>query len=841
MQKAPYANCDNCPLKDRVCVPDYVPEKIDLIVVGEAPGYTEAREGIPFVGDSGKLLDRVLIEANINPKNVYKTNAVLCHPDKNQTPDHTALLACSERLRTTLQQLDPSIPIVTLGAIATEAMERFSGQVDRRGITTKRGTSYNWDQHTYTATLHPAFILRSPQYARMLYEDLIKATRKTNTINWLATKYAVMDAVNHDKMLAYLEQIADNSYVAFDVETTGLNPYDTNEKQAKNICLVITDRLDRSLIIPGVMLKFVKIAEAIQKLFNRVKLVAHNGKFDQSMLLMEHYSINAVVAFDTMLASQALSESKGIHRLKQLGTLYLDVPNYEDQLINKHFRSDATSDERDYSTVPINDLYHYAAIDGVVTLALVPVLYEKMVQDNVLGAFDMLMRGSNAIVHTQHNGIKIDTEYLIKVADIVNGKITAITQDLRNIVQDQHYNPNSPDQTTYYIFEDLQLRPTTKISYKTKADSTNAEMLAALPPHPFVLALREYRRVEKIRSTYIAPLFAMLDKEDRVHVDYKMYGAETGRLSAGRSLHGIPRPEGNENVYGDILTDTEKYGAMIRGSFCAKPGYKLVAADYSQAELRVLTAECLDPFLLGVYNITESERHLKALELFGNAYADLPYNDPIAKKYRKIAGDLHDRTALEVFDKYKEWLLTAPDLAKERRVWCKNINFGEVYEGGASGISGMMGGKVTAQQLIPIIQRKKQLTPKLTEWKIQQFKQMRELGYVQTRFGYKRRAHLITNDNHDELKKAAVNAPIQSSASCLTLDSLVYCVNEGIKICHFVHDSLIAEAREDEAKDIGNRIRDIMIDRGNHWFSEVRWDVDVDISDYWYQNRPKLD
>jgi uracil-DNA glycosylase family 4 len=125
--KAPYAKCWECPLRDQPCVPSYKPQgEISLIIVGEAPGYHEVQQGKPFVGPSGKLLDAVLKHIDIDPTTVYRTNAVLCRPPKNDLSRYPqAVQACQERLKNELDQITCNT-IVALGNTALLSLDAIA-------------------------------------------------------------------------------------------------------------------------------------------------------------------------------------------------------------------------------------------------------------------------------------------------------------------------------------------------------------------------------------------------------------------------------------------------------------------------------------------------------------------------------------------------------------------------------------------------------------------------------------------------------------------------------------------------------------------------------------------
>jgi DNA polymerase-1 len=259
-------------------------------------------------------------------------------------------------------------------------------------------------------------------------------------------------------------------------------------------------------------------------------------------------------------------------------------------------------------------------------------------------------------------------------------------------------------------------------------------------------------------------------------------------------MHGIPRP-------------SDYYGRLVRAAFVARPGYKLVIADYSQAELRAFAAESNDPSMLAMFN-EDRDPHDETAKLIAPAVRDFygwDYNDP----------DIPD------------------GIKKEIRTTAKNVNFGEVYGGGASGIAGMLGGKLPVNVVGRILDAKRKAQPVADNWKQTQFRLAKAQGFVQSRFGRKRRFPLITDDNLDDVRKACVHAIVAGTASDLTLLSIVQLVNAGVMVVGTWHDSIIAEAPMTTAEHTAHLMREVMILTGERYVPQVKWDCDVEIRDRW--------
>lgn len=863
LQKAPYADCDNCPLQKGVCVPSAVgSDAIKLIIVGEAPGYNEAKTGVPFVGASGQMLDYLLELVEINREETLITNAVLCRLDENQTPSASALQACQERLQREIDQY-PDAQIVTLGRSPYSALKADYGKVDD-GILKARGQwHYSTGGREFLATLHPAFVSRSPGYFTQLRNDFLALTVDRSR-NWLETEYTIVNKEN-DRFPMMLA-IDSNQHFAFDVETNGLDPHN-----ADLLCLAVAIDDEHAYIFDKDSV--IHFRKSLQAYFKANHPIAHNGKFDCHVLA--RYGLDINLADDTMLAHYALDEMKGTHGLKSLASTYLGVQDYEQELVDKHFKAQ-DREKRDYSIIPQNELYQYVAIDACVTLALNNKLQPLIDDDNVRQAYNILIDASNAIQLSERKGIKVDRPYLKLVLANLTDAITEnvdkvqfaasgyavdyieamppveswrnpdpswIKSTKRKSAYDQYLavlnqvaygdedhkgvNLGSWRQMQVLLYDILKLTHQKKVGFKTKPRSTNAEALDALSPlnHPFVKVLQEFRRLDKIRSTYVEPLLRLADKNDRVHINFLLHGTETGRLSASDSLHGIPRPS-------DI------WGQAIRGSFIADKGKKLIIADYSQAELKIFAALSGETFLLDAFNRGEDIHGLTTKLLFEN--------DPIVKLAQYDGNDWYwldaDLAAIGITQQ------AAKNRWKELRTIAKNVNFGGlVYLGGASGISAMIraqtGKDIPDSQVRPVLTQLQLKMPKARLWQKEQFRFAKHNGYVQSRFGNKRRFPIIDGYNNElmnEIEKASVNAPIQNAASQLTLLSAIELSHYQCDVLHLVHDSLIIEVDATMVDTMKPIIENVMVSQGNDHFPEVAWKVDIEDSDRWYQDRPEF-
>lgn len=826
--KFPGANCSQCPLFEQPFVPPFNIETGEILFVGEAPGTSEILEGTPFVGQSGALLDKVIERVGHDPLLIAKTNAVLCRPyrtaDGSVTPPLEALQACHGALCNVLSEFSGQT-IVTLGATATSALDELSDDDHEGGIMSRRGVwckaVIDCDQDVlidgkpisyyaapdfkvlhYLPTLHPAFVLRSPGYVQTLIDDIGKAYQgHEKKHKFLTTPYKIVDGLETLKFM--IQMLRKEPLVSFDIETEYLQWYDTPSKRGANVlCLVFAGDTSMAWIVPDTILSQPRVLEFLQMLFDQKPVLAHNGKFDVTVCKAK-LGLNIMLCDDTLLLHYTHQETKGGHGLKELARETFQIEDYEDLILAPIFKEHKMNrDNRNYGVLPRETLYQYAAIDAVVTLALYHVLREKVELDDQLETpyKNILIRSSNALGIVELNGIPIDRPYLEKVKTLVTTDVEHLKTKLRELVNDANLNPSSPQQVSKILYDDLKLRMKRQ-PIKPTSTNTGDECLTILletyPTHDFITTLLEYRRVEKIRNTYVLKLLEIADVNDLVHVNYLLHGTETGRLSAGDSLHGIPRP-------------SDKYGQMIRGSFIAPNGYKLVMCDYSQAEMRCFADESQDPYLLNAYN--------NGLDVHNQTVQSMC-------KFMEIDYETLDKNGSEY---------------KEIRTKAKNINFGTlVYLGGAKGVAGMANLDAKLVQLImdDVLPH----MPVARQWQKDQFRFAKKHGYVQNRFGRKRRFILQTTNNIDEIRKASVNAVIQGDASDLTLLSVCQMIEAGIPVVHTVHDSIIALVPDELACNTAHHMTSIMEQTGCKYFPSIPWKADVEIEQSWYPKRPNLE
>jgi len=764
-------------LADSDFVPSDEPKQDALFtIVGESPGRTEVAKGQAFVGQSGTLLWNVLGQMNIVRDRVNVTNAVLCAPPSLQDEKEEVLAAaascCRDRLISELKQRPGRV--LALGKSARESL--MGPQREGESITTLHG---RWTyipelDEMALATYHPAFVMRSPDDAKTMFDEIRKFVGTASDVIIVPEPPKFEVILTPERLGRVLfDLVAAKGPIAFDIETDQIN------YREDNILLMVLSNKGSNYIIPGrhpkapTELLYSTMGDPTWEKFWEASnvFVGHNAKFD-IRFLRHQLGMKARVDFDTMLAHYSLDERKGTHDLKGLAAQGFNVPDYEVSLKNYlKSRNDA------YSKVDWATLCQYAAWDGYCTLGLYNV-FKPLVSEWPF--YNVLMPLNRVLIEAELRGFRVDVDHLIKHSKMFEKELGDIAGHIKKMSNDIVENPNSSQQMSNFIYGFLGLpQPRGR---KIKEGSTSKDALAQLKgKHPAIDLVLRYRRIAKLKSSYFDNLRDMLDDDDRIHCDFNIHGTETGRLSVREpALQTIPRANDREEG---------QYGVLIKQTYCAAPGRSLVICDFSQAELRVAAALSGEPFLLQVY---------------------------------KDDRDLHSEVAKGMYGE---------EYTKEQRVLCKMFNFSYLYGGNENSFAMDSGLNIeTARQFVRDYDS---LMPRLKEWKDERVREMRTKGYVLYRTGRKRRIPFVTRENEDDARKAAFNSVVQGSASDVTSLAAVALADLGLEILLLVHDSIIVECDDFKVKDVAALMAQVMEDTGNKLFPEVKWKAEAEYGDRW--------
>lgn len=783
-RKHPLASCEQCPLYDRTYVPSAVAADAVLAVIGEAPGEQEARKGIPLIGPSGQLLAAAIHKAGGDVTRVSRYNAVACRPPDNQLyPNYTAAIKCCEpRLLAELAE-ETAPKWVALGKTPSEVLLTQSGQQPTLTVSQRRG---RWFKTTagkdWISTWHPAYVLRKPSEAAALISDIAKAYRGPATAEMLSPPQVVY-VFTLDELRKALAKCKDDMWVAFDIETDNVQWYETKERLVDTVLMVVFAWSKKYAVVVDADLFYDEpeaVAE-VERFFRRTQVTAHNGKFD-NIFLKTAFNMDVKIAFDhdTMLMHYTLDEQPGKQGLKYLAQEVFALPDYEKEMIAKYLR---THNDQ-YSKIPYKELAVYAAWDVVITLQLRAV-FEQQLRDEGLYEWPfmkLLMPAQATLTQVELGGIHVDVPYLEAWTERMREEAELYANEFREMVGKPDLNMNSSVQMAKLFYDELGLPDPGMEGVhnrnRIKARSTDKNALKKLEGmHPCLAVLSKHRRIIKMINSYCENIIAFTSRDGKVFPSYKIQGAETGRLSAvDPAIQTIPRPD-------------DRYGAILRSSFVTPDGYTFVMADYSQAELRVAAALSGDEFLLQVY---------------------------------RDGRDLHSEVSRAMY---------GPSFTKAQRVLCKMFNFSYLYGGTEHSFAEGAGLPLSVAK--DFVKEYNRVMPRLVQWKDEQFAKARAVGYIDTIFGRRRRFPFISKDTLEEIRKASINMPVQSTASDLNLISSTRLMNMGYQVAILVHDSVIVRCRIDEAEEVGRVMQRTLIEVGEEFLPSVPWGADVEESLRW--------
>lgn len=525
-----------------------------------------------------------------------------------------------------------------------------------------------------------------------------------------------------------------------------------------------------SYIFPGELICSSPVAWGVlQRLFRNRELywVGHNSLgFDQVFLDLQ-LDLIVDTQLDTMLAHYCVDERKGTHGLKELSRELLGVKDY-----SKVLKKFLLGEKSTYRDIPRDLLYNYQAMDTVLTWELSWIM-DKLLDEE--GTRDVLMNvrqpAARTLGRVQLTGAMIDREYLEDVGEYWRVEIERITEEIRVEGGVKDINLRSPKQVADLLYNKLRLPRVAK-------DSTAAEVLEEIERRtgdPILKKILLARQLSQIRSTYVEGILKRIDEDGRVRSNFLVHVAETSRLaSRDPNLQNIPK----------------LIGPFIRNAFITSQGWILVELDYSQLELRVAAWLSRDPTMIEAF---------------------------------ESGVDIHRVVAGKVFHKPPE------EVTELERYIAKFVDFGIVYGRGAESLAtGEL--QCSIKEAQTFIDEFLDGFPQLKEWISATQKSVKELGYVQSAFGHKRRFPLILDRYWGEISREAINTPIQSMASdiCLTSLGKIHKLADPSRsrILLTVHDSILLEIREDVLQEEIAWIQDIM----EHPDIEYRVPIKVDIA-----------
>lgn len=577
------------------------------------------------------------------------------------------------------------------------------------------------------------------------------------TIESTSVLYQYIDTKAGRKLL--LNKLLQQKEVCFDTETTSL---DTFEAEIVGLAFSFEKNTGYYITLPENQEETAAILNEFKPFFENPTLtkIGHNLKYDLKVLANYQIEVKGNL-FDTMIAHYLINPDMR-HGMDVLAETYLNYqPIKIESLIGKKGKNQLSM-----RSVAIEEQTPYACEDADITLQLKEIFEKKFTEETKKLFYDLEMPLMRVLMQMELNGISIDSEALAKLSIELDNDSKLLEKSIYKLAGEE-FNIASPKQMGPILFEKLAISKSVKKT-KTGQYSTSEEILSKLKnEHPIVADILDYRQVNKLKSTYVDALPKEVNpKTHRVHTTFGQTVAATGRLSSNNpNLQNIP-----------IRT---KRGQEVRKAFIPKDDqHILIAADYSQIELRLIAEIAQEP------NMTQA---------FINGE------------------DIHASTAAQIFD------VALDKVTREQRSQAKTVNFGIIYGVSSFGLSEQTGlSRSDAKKLIDAYY---ETYPTLKEFMAKQIEFARQQGYVETLLGRRRYLKDINSNNavvRSHAERNAINAPIQGSAADIMKLAMIevqnYLIKENLesKLLLQVHDELVLEAPLKEKDSLKETLKNIM-------------------------------
>lgn len=793
-----------------------------------------------------------LTRAGISREECLIINAVQCQLPPNKANLKEAIACCRPRLLAELASVNTGATIALMGGIARDAV--YPGE--KGGIFAARGWRKAGDRDVYIMA-HPAYYLYNPNEAPMLQKDLMRLKRgRQRQIgpfeiarrvgqHWVTAEGPIegLYGPGHGTYFAYVldtpellnelikalhhRPVSKRGKISVDLETDQVD-----YMRDRILCMSISPEFGTAYIIPDSLLyqdgiefvttdwskqKFEGFLDdlryysgsylkpnpatvaALRELFAipGYEWCGHNSKFD--MRFLYHLGVkNVHIEHDTIVMHYTLDERKGGHALKPLADDYFDVGDYEAGLFDYISKKSAR-----YSRVPREVLYKYNSMDTEVTLRLAyelegelrqQGLYERPYKFPMMASLPMLLAA-------ELHGVGIDWPEFERIdEDEIGPELVRLTAELREMSGNPALNPLSSKKVNDLIYDTfgfpiIEVRTRAAGKRIKKRSSQKAvldgwekmwklgELKVTAAAWKFVETIQKYRHIRKMQGSYVRKWQKFRGTDNRVHTSFLLRGTVTGRLaSKDPPLQTIPSKI------------KEKWSLLVANAHVPAPGWKLVYADYSQAELRVAACLSKDDFMIQSFQGEDADYHTEvARAAFGDNYT-------------------HD------------------DRQHAKRLTFGWLFGGNVYEIALKALN--YEGPVAAR----FAEEWDRLFHKVVKWRTRQGELMRSQGFIESVFGRRRRFALLTDKNIGKSKRIAANAPIQSASSDLTLVSATKLHEryKGVDWAHvilLIHDAIVMEVLDegDHVEEVGAALQEIMVETAAEYFPAVPFRADVKV------------
>ncbi len=597
---------------------------------------------------------------------------------------------------------------------------------------------------------------------------------RNNNISPSANYKLIKTEVDFKKFIAELKK---QEIFALDTETSGLDPFSS---ELLGISFCWKDSEAYYLPFPVGATSTSRLREIKPILADpKVKKIGHNIKFDLETLASAGLKVSGVT-FDTMVASYLTNPGSRQHNLD--GLVFTEL-GYQMQPITELIGKG--KDQISLKDVPAEKVSWYSCEDADFTWRLVKPLTKQLKEKNNLGLLEKIeVPLIPVLAAMEKNGVLLDTGFLNKMGKKVDQELVELEKTIHKLAGVK-FNIASPLQLKEILFDKLKISPLGLGHTKTGVSTAAAELDKLKGQHKIIDHIIRFRELAKLKSTYLDALPKLVDLNGRLHTSFNQTITATGRLSSSDpNLQNIP-----------IRTEL---GQKIRRSFIAPKGFKILSADYSQIELRIIASLANDKKMIASFQKGE---------------------------------DIHRRTAAEINQ------VPLEKVTKEMRYAAKAVNFGIIYGQGPHGLAAGTG--ITYGQARDFIDRYFKIHSDIYNYLEQTKDLARQKGYVETFFGRRRYLPEINSSIQPiaaSAQRMAINHPIQGTAADLMKLAMIEIYNEleknsaKTKMILQVHDELVFEVPQNEIKKVAEFVKGAM---KKIYKLRAPIDVEVEAGDNW--------
>ncbi len=595
-----------------------------------------------------------------------------------------------------------------------------------------------------------------------------------------------------------IDQLSNAGSFALDLETTSLEPmradivglsFSLSRTKAYYIPILFPEeKRDEPWFSMSTEQRKTLILSSLKPVLENpdIKKYGQNIKYDWLVLKYNNIDLQGV-AFDTMVAAYLINPSSRRYNLDILSMEYLHM-----QKISAEELIGSGKKQKGMHTVPLEKIAEYACEDADAVFQLKKILDQKLTDYNMQKLFHTVeMPFVKVLMELEENGVAIDKELLKKLSREMKSELHTIQQEIFDIAGEE-FNINSTQQLGTILFEKMKIHELLGIKRvkRTKTGySTNEQVLQSLSVHPLARKLLNYRKFKKLKSTYVDALPKLINLQTgRIHASFNQTVTVTGRISTSKpNLQNIP-----------VKTEL---GREIRKAFVAEnKDWKIISADYSQIELRIMA------HLSGDTTLIESFRN---------------------------GEDIHLRTASEIFN------VPPDEITVDLRNQAKTINFGIIYGMGAYGLASRLG--ISNQEAENFIHAYFANYPMVNTYIANTIAKAYEKGYVTTLLNRRRYLPELRNSNQrirEFGERTAVNTPIQGTAADLIKIAMIK-ISENLqekkwksKLILQIHDELLFETPANEVDRLKQMITREMTTAIK---LSVPIEVDIGVGDNWLE------